>query len=76
MTPIDTSLEAHRGVIPQLRDTPVANDHSVDGSEQAGGAMATGSRGYSPTRDDICEASALLTSLQSLAMAWYEAQHR
>ena len=76
MTPIDASLKVHRGAIPQLRDMPVANDHSLEGSAVEGGVVTSGSRGYSPIRDCCCEARALLTSLQSLAMAWYEAQHR
>ena len=51
MTPIDASLKVHRGAIPQLRDMPVANDHSLEGSAVAGGVVTTGSRGYSPIRD-------------------------
>ena len=75
MIRIDTSLEAYRGATPQLRDRPVANDHSLDGSEQAGGVMATGSSGHFPIRDCCCDFKVLLTSLRSLAMAWFNA-HR
>ena len=76
MTPIDASLKVHRGAIPQLRDMPVTNDHSLEGSAVAGGVVPAGSQVCSPIRDCCLEAIALLTSLQSLAMAWYEASYQ
>ena len=45
MTPVDTFLEAQRGAVPQLRDMPVAIDHSLEGSAVAGGGVVTASRG-------------------------------